>query len=316
MRAWLVDRFGEPDAVMRLGDAPEPAGEVRVEVRAAGINFFDLLQIRGGYQYKPPFPFIPGAEAAGIREDTGERVMAFPGQGCYAERIAVPASRMFPIPSSMDFATAAGFVIVYHTGWFVLQERLRLKPGEWLLVHAGASGTGMAAIQIAKSLGASVIATAGSDEKLEFCLAQGADHAISYNDDAWPAKVRELTGGAGANAVFDPVGGDVFDLSLKCVAPEGRIAIVGFASGRIPSIPANRLLLRNVSAVGAIWGAYLESHPGYLADTQAKLMAMYRAGQIRPEVRQRFAFTDALRALQAGDRRGIIGKAVLELDAV
>lgn len=313
MRAWLVDQFGEPNAVMRLGEAPEPTGEVRIQVRAAGINFFDLLQIRGGYQHKPPFPFVPGAEAAGVREDTGERVAAFPGQGCYAERIAVPTSRVFPIPASMDFATAAGFVIVYHTGWFVLHERLRLKPHEWLLVHAGASGTGMAAIQLAKALGASVIATAGSEKKLEFCLAQGADHAISYNDASWPAKVRELTGGPGSDAVFDPVGGDAFDLSLKCMAPEGRIAIVGFASGRIPSIPANRLLLRNISAVGAIWGAYLESHPSYLAGTQAKLIEMYEAGAIRPEARQRYAFGDAVQALQDADRRKIIGKAVLEL---
>lgn len=312
MRAWLVDQFGEPDSVLRLDEAPEPEGEVRIGVRAAGINFFDLLQIRGGYQYKPPFPFIPGAEAAGVRQDTGERVMAFPGQGCYAERVAVPASRVFPIPDSMDFATAAGFVIVYHTGWFVLTERLRLKPGEWLLVHAGASGTGMAAIQLAKAIGAKVIATAGSDPKLEFCLAQGADHALSYHGAEWPARVRELTGGAGANAVFDPVGGDAFDLSLKCVAPEGRLAIVGFASGRIPSIPANRLLLRNVSAVGAIWGAYLESHAGYLAATQAKLIALYAEGKIRPEVRQRYAFADALRALKDVDQRKIIGKAVVE----
>jgi NADPH2:quinone reductase len=312
MRAWLVDRFGEPDTVMRLGEAPDPAGEVRVEVRAAGINFFDLLQIRGGYQYKPPFPFIPGAEAAGVREDTGERVMAFPGQACYAERIAVPASRVFPIPATMDFAAAAGFLIVFHTGWFVLHERLRLKPREWLLVHAGASGAGMAAIQLAKALGARVIATASSDQKLEFCLAQGADHAISYNEASWPAQVRELTGGAGVDAVFDPVGGDAFDLSLKCMAAGGRIAIVGFASGRIPSIPANRLLLKNISAVGAIWGAYLESHPGYLADTQTKLLELYHAGAIRPEVRQRYAFTDAVKALQDADRRQIIGKAVLE----
>lgn len=313
MRAWLVDQFGEPDAVMRLGEAPEPDGEVRVQVHAAGINFFDLLQIRGGYQHRPPFPFIPGAEAAGVREDTGERVMAFPGQACYAERVAVPAGRVFPIPAAMDFATAAGFVIIYHTGWFVLQERLRLRPHEWLVVHAGASGTGTAAIQLAKAVGANVIGTAGSEKKMEFCLAQGADHAISYNKADWPTKVKELTGGQGADAVFDPVGGDAFDLSLKCMAPEGRIAVVGFASGRIPSIPANRLLLKNISALGSIWGAYLESHPGYLAATHAKLMEMYEAGVIRPAASRRYAFVDAVKALNDADLRKIIGKAVLEL---
>jgi NADPH2:quinone reductase len=313
MLAWQVDQFGEPDAVMRLGDAPAPDGEVGIQVRAAGINFFDLLQIRGGYQYKPPFPFIPGAEAAGIREDTGERAMVFAGQGCYATRVAAPASRVFPIPEGMDFATAAGFLIVYHTGWFVLQERLRLKPHEWLLVHAGASGTGMAAIQLAKAMGANVVATASTAKKLEFCLRQGADQAISYNDSGWPAKVREITGGPGVDAVFDPVGGDAFDLTLKCMAPEGRVAIVGFASGRIPSIPANRLLLKNLSAVGAIWGAYLESHPSFLPDTQAKLMELYELGMLRPEVRQRYAFANAVEALRDAGQRNILGKAVLEV---
>ena len=312
MRAWLVDRFGEPSDVLRLGEAPEPGTGVRVSVRAAGINFFDLLQIRGGYQFKPPFPFIPGAEAAGVREDTGERVIVFPGQSAWAEIVGVGADRILPIPDGMDFAQAAAFVIVYHTGWFVLNQRAALQSGEWLLVHAGASGTGMAAIQIGRAMGANVIATASTEEKLEFCRKQGAHHAISYADAKWVEQVREITGG-GANVVFDPVGGDAFDLSMKCIAKEGRIAVVGFASGRIPSVATNRLLLRNVSVVGAVWGAFMESHPGYLEATQAKLIGLFQTGQIRPEVRHRFPFVDAVQALHEVDQRKIFGKAVLEL---
>ena len=311
MRAWLVDQFGEPDAVMRLGEAREPGMGVRVRIHAAGINFFDLLQIRGGYQYKPPFPFIPGAEGAGVREDTGERVMLFPGQSTYAELVGVPEDRLFPIPDSMDFTAAAAFLIVYHTGWFVLHDRLHLQPGEWLLVHAGASGTGMAAIQLARAMGANVIATASSEAKLAFCREQGAHHAISYADASWVNTVREITG-AGANAVFDPVGGEAFDLSMKCVAKEARVAVVGFASGRIPSVAANRLLLRNLSVIGAVWGGYIESRPNYLKETHARLMDLYASGTIRPEVRHRYRFEDAPRALHDVDQRKILGKAVLE----
>lgn len=312
MRAWLVGGFGEPENVLHLGEAREPGLGVRVQIRAAGINFFDLLQIRGGYQHKPPFPFIPGAEAAGIREDTGERVMVFPGQSTWAEIAAVQPDRIFPMPGEMDFAQAAAFVIVYHTGWFVLNERVALQPGEWLLVHAGASGTGMAAIQIARAMGANVIATASSEEKLEFCRQQGAHHAISYADAKWVEQVREITG-TGANVIFDPVGGNAFDLSMKCIAKEGRVAVVGFASGRIPTVAANRLLLRNISVVGAVWGAYMESHPGYLEATQAKLIELFEAGKIRPEVRHRYAFEDAVQAMHDVDQRKILGKAVLEL---
>lgn len=299
--------------MLRAGDAPEPEGEVVVHVKAAGINFFDLLQVRGGYQYKPPFPFIPGAEVAGIRADTGQRVMAFCGQGGYAETAVARGDRVFPVPGALDDAEAAAFLIAYHTAWFVLNERCRLQAGEWLLVHAGASGTGMAAIQVGRALGANVIATASSEAKLDFCLQQGAQHAISYADPAWVMKVRELTAGAGANVIFDPVGGDAFDLSLKCTAMEARLAVVGFASGRIPTVAANRLLLRNISIVGAVWGAYAEAHPEYVAKAHDHLTALLADGKLRPSVKHRYPFEDAPQALRDVDSRKILGKAVLVL---
>ncbi|MGH9672976.1 MAG: NADPH:quinone oxidoreductase family protein, partial [Bryobacteraceae bacterium] len=222
MRAWLVDRWGEPEE-MRLAeiDPPDPGPDrVRIRAHAAGVNFFDILQVQGKYQIKPPFPFTPGAEIAGVVEKTGQRVMAFPQQGGFAEVCAAPAGRVFPIPNQMPFAEAA-CLLVYHTSLFALRERAALAGREWLLVHAGASGVGMAAIQIGAAMGARVIATAGSAGKLDFCRAQGAQHAIDYTDATWVDRVKEITGGRGADVICDPVGGDVFDLSTRCIAPEG-----------------------------------------------------------------------------------------------
>lgn len=309
MRAWFVDQFGEPET-LRLGElaeAPVPAGSVAVRVKAAGINFFDLLQIRGGYQIKPPFPFTPGAEFAGVREDTGERVFGFCGQGGYGDRVVVPESQLWPVPETLDFAEAAAFLVVYHTSWFTLVERARLAAGETLLVHAGASGTGMSAIQIGLALGARVLATAGSEEKLEFCRKLGVEKAINYSDPSWIEQAKNV------DVIYDPVGGDVFDQSLRCLALGGRIMVVGFAAGRIPQIPANRLLLKNISVMGAAWGAYALPRPAYLAETQAALNTLLAQGKIRPLVNARYPLADAPRALRDVDQRKIIGKAVIEL---
>lgn len=301
-------------------DTPLPgAGEVRVQVHAAALNFFDLLLVQGKYQAKPALPFTPGAEAAGVVDAigdgvtgvaVGDRVIALPSFGCYAEAVVAPASRLLPVPARMDFAKAAALPVVYQTSWFGLVDRARLQAAEWLLVHAGASGVGMAAIQIGKALGAHVIATAGTDAKVEFCRKQGAAHAFNYSDAAWVDAVKQLTG-RGADVVYDPVGGDIFDLSTKCMASEGRIVIIGFTSGRIPQIAANRLLLKNISAVGAIWGNWCAEHPSYIHEAHARLSALWTGGKIDPAVYREYAFADAPVALRDLGNRAAMGKAVL-----
>ncbi|MCB1022709.1 MAG: NADPH:quinone oxidoreductase family protein, partial [Acidobacteria bacterium] len=246
MQAWQVTQLGSPDE-MTLAEVPDPVpgpGEVLVANHAAGVNFFDTLEIAGKYQVRPAFPFTPGGELAGVVEAlgpgveglaVGDRVMASPMGGGYAEKTLVPTERVLPIPEGMTFEQAAGFPIVYQTSWFALNERGRLQPGETLLVHAGASGVGVAAIEIGRAMGARVLASASTAEKRDFCLRYGAEAAIDYTQSDWFEQVKALTGGRGADVIYDPVGGDVFDLSTKCIAPEGRLLVVGFASGRIPS---------------------------------------------------------------------------------
>jgi NADPH2:quinone reductase len=321
MKAWRVHAWGEPES-MRLEEVapPEPGpDQVRIRIRAAALNFFDVLQIQGKYQEKPPFPFTPGAEAAGTVDaagadvrhfSPGDAVMAFTWGGGLGEYGLAQANWTFRIPPGMNFEMAAAMPIVYHTSWYSLRNRAALVAGEWLLVHAGASGVGMSAIQIGKALGARVIATAGSPEKLDFALAQGAAHAIDYNDAKWVDEVKRLTG-SGADVIYDPVGGDVFDLSTRCIAPGGRLLVIGFASGRIPSIPANRILLKDMAVVGAFWGAHARRNPGYVAEAQEELAGLYRAGQIRPVVGKTYPLESAPAALRDLANRKVMGKAVL-----
>jgi NADPH2:quinone reductase len=318
MQAWQVTAWGEPEQMTFGGVAiPEPApGEIRIANRAAALNFFDILQIQGKYQVKPPFPFTPGAEAAGVvdavgsgvtRFSAGDRVLAMPMGGAFAERSIALESKAFRIPDGMDFPEAAAMPIVYHTSYFALATRSGLQSGEWLLVHAGASGVGMAAIQIGKAMGARIIATAGSEAKLDFCCSQGAEFAIDYGGAGWVDRIKEITAGHGADVIYDPVGGDVFDLSTKCIAPEGRLLVVGFAGGRIPSIQANRILLKDIAIVGVHWGQYAREHPEYVAQAQQALEAM----RVRPVVGNRYRLQDAPTALRELAERKVIGKAVL-----
>jgi NADPH2:quinone reductase len=297
-----------------------PAGQVRIRNHAAALNFFDILQIQGKYQVKPPFPFTPGAEVAGVVDAVGlgvasvkegDRVMAIPRGGAFAEYSLAPEASTFPMPEAMSFEEAASMPIVYQTGLFAMTHRYQIREGEWLLVHAGASGVGMAAIQIGKALGANVIATAGSEAKLAFARAQGADHTIDYKDASWVDRVKEITGGRGADTIYDPVGGDIFDLSTKCVASEGRILVIGFAAGRIPSIALNRVLLKNISLVGVLWGGYVLSHPEYETEAHAALMKLYEAGKIKPSVNAIYPFAEAPRGLRDLAERKVMGKAVL-----
>jgi NADPH2:quinone reductase len=325
MRAWQVQALGELSGV-RLAEIPRPVaerGQVLIRNRAAALNFFDVLQIQGKYQIKPPLPFTPGAEVAGTIEAVGpavsglaagDRVLAIVPLGGFAEYAVAAAESVFRIPAAMSFAEAAAMPIVYQTSYFALTRRAALQAGEWLLVHAGAGGVGCAAVQIGKAMGARVIATAGSEDKLAFCRAQGAGHALLYNDATWVDRVREITGGRGVDVIYDPVGGDVTTLSLKCLAWEGRLLIIGFAGGDIPKIEANRLLLKNISAVGLYWGDYRKHNPALIPQAQQELFAMYDAGKIRPIVSQAYPFESLVAGLEALGSRRTHAKVVLILE--
>lgn len=323
MKAWQVTEWCEPEG-MHFNDIPLPApnaGEVRIRNHAAALNFFDILLVQGKYQTRPPFPFSPGSEVAGVIDAVGEgvtgfthgdRVLAMTSNG-YAEYTTALAAKTFRIPDTMDFAEAAAMPVIYQTSYLALKQRGQLRAGEWLLVLAAAGGVGMSAMQLGKAWGARVIAAVGSADKFAFCLENGADHVINYNDSDWPEQVKRLTGGHGADVIYDPVGADYFDQATKCIALEGRLLVIGFAAGRIPSITANRILFKNIAIVGAYWGGYLEHHPGFLAAAQAELFALYEAGQIKPVVSQTFLLAEAPAAMRALGERKIVGKAVLTI---
>jgi len=324
MRAVLCKEWGGPEKLV-VEDVPPQAmraGAVRVAVRAAGLNFLDLLLIAGQYQEKPPLPFTPGAEAAGVVTEvgsgvsgvkSGDRVMVMAGLGAFAEEIVVDAARMMPIPAKMDFAAAAGFPIAYGTSYGALDWRARLQPGEWLLVYGAAGGVGLTALEVGKALGARVIACAGGAEKLAVAKEHGADHLIDYAREDIRERVKEITGGGGADVIYDPVGGDAFDAALRSIAWEGRILIIGFASGRIPQIPANIALVKNISLIGFYWGSYQSRRPAVLQQTFAQLFSWFEGGKLRPHVSQRFDLKDVASALQMMRQRKSTGKVVLTM---
>ena len=322
MRAIVVDRWMEP-AELAVSEQPAPvlaAGQLAVDVKAAGCNFFDILLVQGRYQVKPPFPFIPGGEIAGVVHAVGagvsgfapgDRVLAAVPVGGYAERIAIPASFAHRMPESMSFEEGAALPIVYPTSYAGLVYRAALQPGETLLVHAAAGGVGLAAVQIGKALGARVIATAGGKEKLHIALDAGADIGIDYSEEDFALRVKEHTGGRGADVIYDSVGGDVFERSLKCIAWNGRLLVVGFAGGKIPSVAANRILLKNISVVGLHWGAYAQHEPARVPETFDALFRLYAEGKIRPVIYRRYPLEEASAALAALGSRKTHGKVVL-----
>lgn len=323
MRAWQVHELGDPKSALNLVETAEPrpgAGEVVVEVEAAALNFFDILLCKGEYQEKPDLPFTPGAEVSGTITEAGENVDLQPGQrviatpplphGGLAGRVISPASGVFPIPDSMPFACAAAMHIVYQTAHFALHRRAALREGETVLVHAGAGGVGSAAIQLAKAAGTSVIATAGGPEKIEVCRNLGADVTVDYREDNFIDVVKEATEGRGADVIFDPVGGDVFDGSRRCVAFEGRIVVIGFAGGRIAEAPTNHLLVKNYSVVGLHWGLYAKVMPHLIPETHRELMRLYEAGRIDPLIYDMVPFEEVPEALELLGSRKTYGKLV------
>ena len=322
MKAMVAKQWCEPSELEHLDvPTPEPGpGQVLVETRAAGCNFPDILMIQGKYQVRPPHPFTPGHEIAGLVRAVGTGVMGVrPGQrvianlewGGYAEQAVAAADRVHPIPDTMPFDQAAAFLVVYQTGYCALVRRAALQPGEWLLVHGAAGGVGLAAVQIGKALGARVIATAGTPEKLEIARQSGADVLIDYRTEDWVERVKGVTGGEGADVIYDPVGGDVFDGSTKCIAFEGRILTIGFAGGRIPTVAVNRLLLKNISVVGVHWGYYRRRGSPLVQEWMDALLELYGEGRIRPVIYRSYPLREAAAALEALSSRESYGKVVL-----
>jgi NADPH2:quinone reductase len=337
MRAWQVSRLGEPRDVLTLADVPDPRpgpGQVLVRVRAAAANFPDVLMCRGGYQVRPPLPFTPGIELCGEIVATGpdvagsagglagglaggpagglavgDRVIGGPAlpSGAFAELALMNAGSILPAPEELDDAEAAAFFITYQTGWFGLHRRARLAAGETLLVHAAAGGVGSGAVQLGKAAGARVIGVVGGERKAEAARALGADVVVDRHREDFVEVVKEVTGGRGADVVYDSVGGQAYARSTKCIAFEGRILVIGFASGDIPSAALNHVLIKNYSVVGLHWGLYQTKEPSAIADCHRQLGKLVAEGAIRPLVAERLRLEEVaggLQRLAAGDTIG------------
>jgi NADPH2:quinone reductase len=323
MKAWRVHEYGEYRAVLRLEDGASPAAPtgaaMRLRVLAAGVNFADSLSIAGKYQVKQPVPFTPGGEVCGdvleagpqSQFRSGDRVVAFGAAGAFAEETSVADRFAFRVPREIAPDQAAALVATYQTSHLALIRRAGLRAGETALIHSGAGGVGTAAIQIAKRLGARVIATAGSDAKLSVCTDCGADHVINYRARDFVVDVKAITGDRGADVIYDPVGGDTFDQSTRCIAWEGRLVVIGFTSGRIPSIAANRILLKNISVVGLNWPNYEFQNHQVLEGAHADIVRWYREGAVRPVIYAALPLAELPRALDLVLSRESYGKVVL-----
>lgn len=322
MRAVVCKEWGPPEA-LEMDDVPEPApgtDDVLIRVRACGVNFADALIVHGKYQEQPPLPFTPGLEVAGeivaMGEDvtglaTGQRVVSLCATGGYAEAVTAPAAVTVPIPDAMPYETAAGFTVAYGTAHVGLERRAGLRKGEILLVHGAGGGVGLAAVEVGKAMGATVIATAGSEDKRALARAHGADHVIDYRAGGFKDIVKAITDGRGADVVFDPVGGNVFAQSMRCIAWEGRLLVIGFAAGDIPRVPAGLVLVKNISMVGVYWGAYRMHEPTIITGSLHRLLAWFEEGALNPVISEILPLERAAEAMQRLLRREARGKIVL-----
>ncbi len=313
-------------AGLRLEEVPEPRpgpGQIRIRVQACGVNFADSLITRGQYQVQPQPPFSPGFEVAGEVLEAGEgvtsfkvgdRVIAITPHGGYAEQVVVNANRCVAMPAAMPWEHGAAFPVVFGTSHVALWHRARLRAGETLVVHGASGGVGLTAVAIGKQLGATVIATASSADKLKVARQHGADHLIDSSHEDVRERIRELTGGRGADVVYDPVGGDLFAASLRSIAFEGRILVIGFAGGTVPQIPANHLLVKNVDVIGLNWPAYAELNPRVMTESFRTLLQWYLEGAVRPYVSAVYRLERAVDAIEQVVARKSTGKVVIAMD--
>lgn len=323
MKAVVARALGSPEN-FNLEDvelSPTGPGELRVDVYVAGVSYVTALVAAGRYQVKPPLPFIPGGEFAGVVAavgpgvtgfTVGDRVLGAGFGGGFAEAATIPAASALHIPAGMSFETAAVFRVAYGTAYHALVQRADLKPGETLLVLGAAGGVGLAAVQIGRALGARVVAAASSPEKLRLCATHGADELIDYRDQDLAARLAEVTGGAGVDVVYDPVGGPAAQVAVRALAWGGRYLTVGYASGDIPRVGMNRLLLREGELLGVLWGAWAGRNPGANAENMSRLLEWYSAGRLRPHVERRLPLAEAAAALNTVRNRGVLGKIVLD----
>lgn len=324
MKAVLCKQFGPPaDLVIEDVAAPDMAADqVRIAVKACGVNFPDILMIAGKYQIQPPLPFSPGAELSGEiiavgdkveHLKPGQRILAMHAYGCMAEEVCLPAAAIVPIPDSMDFVTAASFILTYGTSYHALKQRAALQPGETLLVLGAAGGVGLAAVEIGHLFGAEVFAAASTAQKLELAGQYGAKHLINYSESGLKEQVKEMTGGRGVDVIYDPVGGDLFDDCLRSISWGGRILVVGFASGKIPAIPANLPLLKGSSVVGVFWGQFAQREPQLSMQNTKELLQLFAEGKLKPHISETYPLEQAADALLALAERRAMGKVVVTI---
>ena len=324
MKAVRCSSYGPPEnlTLEEIGAPTAGENEAVVEVYAASLNFPDGLQIQGKYQFQPPMPFTPGTEVGGVIKEVGaglegfevgDRVMAIPGLGGLAEEVLVPTAGLRKIPDSMDFKTAASFAMVYTTSYHALKQRAQLKAGETLLVLGASGGVGLTAVELGKLMGARVIAAASSDEKLEFVKQLGPDEVINYGDGELKEKVKALTNDRGADVIYDPVGGDLFDQCCRCINWNGRLLVIGFTSGRIPEYKANLALLKGSSMVGVFLGRFRKEEPAEYEKNFQELFDMYEQGKLKPLVTESFKLEDYVDAFNVFTERKVMGKVTLEV---
>lgn len=322
MRAVRCKAWGMPETLVveQLASLSAGAGEVVIDVKAAGVNFPDVLIIQGKYQVKPALPFTPGNELAGVVSHVGEgvshvkvgdKVIAFVAQGAFAEQAVAPAAAVMPMPPGMDFDTAAAITLTYGTSHHAVVDRAQLKAGETMLVLGAAGGVGLAAIEIGKALGATVIAAASTDDKLAVCREHGADVVINYSKEDLREAVKAATGGKGPDVVYDPVGGEYAEPAFRSIAWRGRYLVVGFANGEIPKLPLNLMLLKGASLVGVFWGEFVKREPKANLAGMRQLLGWLAEGKIRPRISARYALEDTAQALNDMAARKVTGKVVI-----
>jgi NADPH2:quinone reductase len=324
MRALVCQEYGPPESLV-LEERPDPQpgpGEVRVEVKAAGINFPDVLLIAGNYQVKVPPPFVPGNEAAGVVDAVGEgvkrikpgdRVIATPQGGAFAEKCLVPEKLCLPLPEALSFEQGAGFTITYATTYHAFRQCTELKEGQTLLVLGAAGGVGSSAVEMGKAMGARVIAAASSEEKLQFARESGADETVNYSQVSLRDAIKELTGGEGVDVVYDPVGGELAQMALRSLAWHGRYLVIGFACGDIPAFPANIALLKEASIIGVWWGTWAARNPADSLQNMRDLAAMIEERRLAPRVTERYPLARYADAFAAITDRRARGKVVLTM---